>query len=143
MSREEPQMAQLPYVHYPAIKIIDQQPFYSRVLGLLEIIRSLSQGRRLLGEIQASKKDVGIAPLRPGTDTGDKCVAHHYQKFVQLRQAFSGLNANISLEGELTDALDKAQAAGYGRMFLAKQIVQGLTPATVRTVNMPMRENYR
>jgi hypothetical protein len=39
------------------------------------------------------------------------------------------------LKDELTDALDKAQAAGYGRMFLAKQIVQGLTPATVRTVN--------
>jgi hypothetical protein len=62
MARDESPMAQLRYLHYPAITINDQQPFHSRVLGLLEIIRSLSQGQRLLGEIQASTKEVGIAP---------------------------------------------------------------------------------
>jgi hypothetical protein len=128
-------MAQIPYVHYPAIAVSDQQPFHDKVIGLLEIIRSLPRGDRLLGEIQDSKKNVGIAPFRPGTDAGNKCVAHKSQKFVRVRQAFGGLNVDFTLKDELTESLDKAEAAGYGRMFLAKQIVKGLTPATVRTVN--------
>src|SRR5262245_23784982 len=128
-------MAQLAYVHFSAITVNDQEPFHSKVIALLDIIRSLPIGQRMLGEIQGSGKAIGISLFRPGADTGNKCVAHNAQKFVRLRQAFGALNPNVSLEDELSDALDKAEAAGYGRMFLAKQIVQGLTPATVRTVN--------
>jgi hypothetical protein len=127
-------MPQTPYARYPAIRVEDQQPFHRKVVGLLDVIHGLPLGHRLLSEIQASGKSVGIWPLRTG-QTSNSCSAQYYQKFVRLRQAFDRLNTNISLKDELTDALDKAERAGYGRQFLARQIVQGLTPATLRTVN--------
>lgn len=128
-------MPQVAYPPYPAITVSDQLPFHTKTVALLDIIRGMPLGTRLFNAIQGSGKQIGIAPLRAGVDAGNKCVAHHYQKFVRLRQAFAGLNQNINLAAELTDALDKAENAGCGRMFLAKQIVKGLAPATVRTVN--------
>lgn len=128
-------MPQVAYLHFPAITVNDQPAFHTKTVALLDIIRGLPLGMNLLNAIQGSGKQVGIAPLRAGVDHGNKCVAHNAQKFVRLRQAFAGLNPNLTLAAELTDALDKAENAGMGRMFLAKQIVKGLTPATVRTVN--------
>ena len=127
-------MPQTPYARYPASRVEDQQPFHRKVVGLLDVIRGLPLGHRFLSEIQASGKSVSIVPLPAGV-TSNKCSAPFHQKFVRLRQTFDRLNDNISLKDELTDALDKAERAGYGRQFLAGQIARGLTPATVRTVN--------
>ena len=128
-------MPQMPYAHYPAITVSSDQPFHGKVIALLDTVRGLTLGFQLLNDIQASGKGVGIAPLRVGNDNGNKCVSHNPQKFVRLRQAFAGLNPRIALDAELTDALDKSERTGFSRLLLAKQIVRGLTPATVRTVN--------
>jgi hypothetical protein len=91
----------------------------------------------MLTEMQNSGKQVGIGPFRIG-DNGNKCVAHNPKKFVRLRQAFGGLTANdailVSLKDELQYTLSEAEKIGHSRMFICKQLVQGLTPATVRTM---------
>jgi hypothetical protein len=126
---------QVAYARYAAITIDDGQPFHRKVVALLDAIDALPLGTRLLQEIQASGKRIGIAPLRPGVDNGNKCVAQFRGKFVRLRQAFDLLDPNITLEDELSHTLAQAERAGMNRMALARLIVRGLTPATVRTVD--------
>jgi hypothetical protein len=131
---------QVAYPQFPAITVDDSEPFHSRVVGMLDQIRSLNLGRDLMFDVQQSNKSIGIAPLRRGQDTGNKCVAHNPKKFFRLRLALGGF-ANphgqlmVSIKEELTYTLDLAERMGQNRMFLAKQIVRGMTPATVRTAN--------
>ncbi|BDC49091.1 hypothetical protein F183_A14070 [Bryobacterales bacterium F-183] len=130
---------QVPYAHCTAITVDDSQPFHRLVTEYLDTIRSLAVGNELLTAIQNSNKRVGIAPLRPG-DSGNKCVAHNATKYYRLRQALMGIRDHgggilVPLAEELTLTLDAAEKAGHSRMFLCKQIAQGLTPATVRTIN--------
>ena len=127
-------MAQLPYRPFPAITVNDAQPFNDKVTHLLDVIAGLPLGHNMLQEIQASRKSVGIAPFR-AADNGNKCVAHNPRKFVRLRQAFDGLNPEVTLKTDLDDALTRAESAGQSRIFVCKQVIRGLTPATVRTVN--------
>jgi hypothetical protein len=131
-------MPQVPYVHFPAITVNDSRPFHTKVTALLDTIRSLPLGNSMMQAIQNSRKSVGIAPFRP-EDSGNKCVAHNYKKFVRLRQALEGLGPGsvpaVSVSEELTYTLDQAEKMGQGRMFIAKQLIRGLTPATVRAVN--------
>jgi len=130
-------MAQQPYGRFPAIGVNDSRPFHTKVTNLLDTIAGTAVGQSMLTQIQQSGKRVDITMLRPGTDTGNKCVAHNIKKFVRLRQAFTSGHdpAHVSLREELQHTLSRAEAAGHSRLFICKQLAQGLTPATVRTAN--------
>ena len=129
----------VPYVHYPAIQVHGARAFQDQVLGMLDQIRGLTLGNDMLTDIQNSGKQVGIAPFR-AEDHGNKCVAHNAKKFVRLRLGFLKVSDGdgvrlVSLSEELHYTLAQAENTGQNRMFLAKQLVRGLTPATVRTLN--------
>ena len=119
-----------PYSKFRIIEINDQQPFYGKVVALLDIIDGMPIGKKLLNEIQAAGKKVIITTSPTGTN---KCTSGGSALFVRLRQAFRRGEPPISIAEELSHTLDEAEKSGFSRMNLCKLIVNGLTPATLRT----------
>lgn len=118
---------------YNQILVDDTRPrFHQKVTELLVQIDSMALGSQMLTEIENSGKRVVIVEAVAGG--GNKCTSGGPQRFYTLRAALLDDPTN-PLARVLGRALMRAAAGGWTLQRLGEAMADGMTPATVRTVN--------
>jgi hypothetical protein len=113
------------YKTYGRIQINGTADYEKGVTACLDVIESISDGRRLLQALSATRHTVTIQH----SDTGNEC-APQSNSCLPLMTVAIALADNAKFKSELNVAIAQAKKGGLTLEHLGRQLAIGLSPAT-------------
>lgn len=113
------------YKTYSKVQIEGSPDYVAGVTGCLDVIDSISDGKKLLQQISGRAHTVSISD----TTSGNACAAQAWSAFPVMLLALKD-KQSANFKSELNAAINKAKTGGLTLEHFARQLSMGLTPAT-------------